>query len=152
MTYIEDLCSLFFFFFFLCVCVCITHSSARRLHICWGPTLLDERLRSLCLYYRKATGINVMILSHIYLTQISRPARIFARLCTPNSWTLLLALVGAIFCSVPLLALSWTAKWFPESLLPLCVVVCHSFLSAEVFCRCERGVCQVCCSTLLRLG
>lgn len=143
----------FFFVFLFCfMCVCVTRSSDRRLHICWGPILLDEWFRSLCLYYRKTTGINFMILSYIYLTHISRPAHIFAHLCTLNSCTLLLAPVGAVFCSVPPLALSWTAKWFPESRVPLCVVVCHSFLSAVVFCRCERRVCQVCCLTLLRLG
>lgn len=67
--------SLFSFFFFsFRVCVCITHSSARRLRICWGPALLNERLVSLC--YRKTTAVNVMILSHICLMQLSSPVRI----------------------------------------------------------------------------
>lgn len=94
----------YLFFFLLFVCVCGTHSSARRLHICWGPALLDELFVSLCLYYREATGINFMILS-LLIPNTAEQTCVY--LCVSvYSGMLLLAPAGAVFRSASQFALS----------------------------------------------
>lgn len=86
------------------MCVCGTHSSARRLHICWGPALLDKLLVSLCLYYREATGINFTILSLLIPNTAEQTC---VDLCVSvYSGMLLLAPEGAVFCSAFQFALS----------------------------------------------
>lgn len=124
--------------------VYVTCSSATRLHILLGSCSAYG--------YRQARGRQYMNRRLIYFMLMSGLDQICTHARTLNFWTPLLA--PWVLPPVPgmPLASSWSAERFRESLASLCVVVLHFCLPAEVFHRCEKGVCQLCCLALSRLG